>query len=116
MTDNTERRLAALLAQISEMIDSRLPQEGIKATPGLQMWQFWIAIGTMIFYSGATWVQIQNNSEAIAAHSEWDKERTEKMEKGIKGNSASMASHFQWELEHELKAKDAEIRKLKASK
>jgi len=115
MTDAAERRLAGLLAQISEMLDNRLPQEGVKPS-GLSMWQFWIVIGTMIFYSGATWVQIQNNSEAIAAHAMWDKERSDKMEKVIKGNSASMASHFQWELEHELKLKEAEIKKLKARK
>ena len=37
MTDATERRLAGLLAQISEMIDDRLPQEGIKASAGFAM-------------------------------------------------------------------------------
>ena len=61
MTDATERRLAALLVQISEMIDSRLPSDGIKQNK-FAMWQFWIVIGTMIFYSGATWIQIQDNS------------------------------------------------------
>ena len=105
MTDATERKLAGLLSQISEMIDSRVPQEGIKANAGFAMWQFWVVIGTMVFYSGASWWQINNNSEATKANAEH-----------IEGNSESLAAHFQWELEHELAAKDAEIQKLRTTR
>ena len=104
MTDATERRLAGLLAPINEMLDNRLPKEGVKPS-GLSMWQFWVAIGTMIFYTGATWIKIEDNTEDNKLQNEQ-----------IKSNSDSLAAHFQWELEHELAAKDAEIRKLKARK
>jgi len=115
MTDATERRLAALLVQISEMIDSRLPSEGIKQN-NFSMWQFWIVIGTMIFYSGATWIQIQDNSEAFEKHAAWDKEKTAELETQIEDNKQGLVSHMQWELEHELEAKDVQIRALKARK
>jgi len=104
-----------LLAQISEMIDNRLPQEGIKQN-GFAMWQFWVVIGTMVFYSGATWIQIQDNSAAIAKHTEWDVKNTDKIQAKIKENNESLVAHFQWELEHELEKKDAEIKKLKAAR
>jgi len=116
MTDATERRLAGLLAQISEMIDSRLPQEGIKSGGGFAMWQFWVVIGTMLFYSGATWFQIQENSKAIAEHMEWDVTKTDKLQATIKDNGDSLVAHMQWELEHELAAKDAQIKKLRRGK
>jgi len=111
MTDATECRLA----QISEMIDNRLPQEGVKQN-GFAMWQFWVVIGTMVFYSGATWIQIQDNSAAIAKHTEWDVKKTDKMQKSIKENGNSLVAHIQWELEHEIAIKDAEINKLKAAR
>ena len=116
MTDATERRLAGLLAQISEMIDNRLPQEGIKANNGFAMWQFWVVIGTMVFYSGATWIQIQDNSAAIAKHTEWDVTKTNKMQAGIKENGDSLVAHYQWELEHEIAIKDAQIKKLRTAR
>jgi len=116
MTDATERRLAGILSQISEMIEQRLPEEGIKRNAGFAMWQFWVAIGTMVFYSGATWIQIQDNSKTIEKHMAWDVKRTDKMQKTIKENGDSLAAHFQWELEHEIAAKDAQIEKLKAAR
>jgi len=105
MTDATERRLAAILAQISEMIDNRLPEEGIKHNSGFAMWQFWVVIGTMLFYAGAAWWQGNSNTEAIAINS-----------KHISENEETLVHHMQWELEHELAAKDAQIRALKARK
>jgi len=102
MTDATERRLAGLLAQISEMIDSRLPPEGIKANSGLAMWQFWLAIATIVFFAGTTVIQIENNSDATKVNAEH-----------ITGNSESLTAHMQWELEHALAIKDAEIEKLR---
>jgi len=113
MTDATERRLAGLLSQISEMIDSRLPPEGIKANAGFAMWQFWVVIGTMLFYSGASWWQINTNSETIEKHMAWDKQRTIDLQNQIKDNEDGLVTHMQWELEHELEAKDAEIKKLR---
>ena len=116
MTDATERRLAGLLSQISEMIDSRLPPEGIKTNGGFAMWQFWVVIGTMVFYSGATWIQIQENSKTLEKHMAWDVKKTEKMQESIKENGNSLVAHIQWELEHELEKKDAEIKKLKGAR
>ena len=104
MTDATERRLAGLLAQISEMIDNRLPQEGIKQN-GFAMWQFWVVIGTMLFYSGALWWQINTNSEAVSVNA-----------KHIAENGESMVQHIQWELEHEIAIKNAEIKKLRSAR
>ena len=111
MTDATECRLA----QISEMIDNRLPQEGVKQN-GFAIWQFWVVIGTMVFYSGATWIQIQDNSAAIAKHTAWDVKNTDKMQAAIKENEDSLAAHLQWELEHEIALKDAEIKKLRTAR
>jgi len=105
MTDATERRLAGLLAQISEMIDSRLPEDGIKHNSGFAMWQFWVVIGTMLFYSGASWWQINNNSEAVSVNA-----------KHIAENGESIVQHMQWELEHELAVKDAQIKKLRTAR
>jgi len=116
MTDATERRLAGILSQISEMIDSRLPPEGIKANNGFAMWQFWVVIGTMVFYSGATWIQIQDNSKAIAKHTAWDAKNTDKMQAAIKENEDNLAAHLQWELEHEISIKNAEIKKLRTAR
>jgi len=105
MTDATERRLAGMLSQIIEMIDSRLTPDGIKHNAGFAMWQFWVVIGTMLFYSGASWWQINTNSKATKVNAEH-----------IEDNSESLAAHFQWELEHEIAIKDAEINKLKAAR
>jgi len=113
MSDQMERRMAALLSQISEMIESRLPPDGIKGNAGLAMWQFWLAIGTLLFYSGVTWIQIQNNAAAIEEHSRWDKEKTSELSADIKGNRERMVSHMQWELSQKLKMKDKEINELK---
>jgi len=103
MTDATERRLAGILSQISEMIEQRLPEEGIKHNAGFAMWQFWVVIGTMLFYSGASWWQINNNSKAVAVNAEH-----------ITENGESLVQHMQWEMEHEIELKNAEIKALKA--
>ena len=99
MTDEAENTLN----QIREMIEQRLPQEGIKANAGLSMWQFWLAIATIVFFAGATTIQIQNNSESTKINAEH-----------IEGNTESLAAHMQWELEHEIAVKDQQIKALKA--
>ena len=116
MTGSTERRLAGALTQISELLDSRLPQEGSQPAVGFAMWQFWVVIGTMVFYSGATWIQIQDNSKAIAKHTAWDAKNTDKMQAAIKENEDNLAAHLQWELEHEISIKNAEIKKLRTAR
>ena len=111
MTNVTERQLARILEQINETIDSRLPPEGIKQS-NFAMWQFWLAIATVIFFAGTITIQIQNNAATLEKHTIWDKEKTAELQANIDDNHTGLVSHMQWELEHELQLKNEEIKAL----
>ncbi|MFQ5335161.1 MAG: hypothetical protein ACE5DN_03705 [Flavobacteriales bacterium] len=109
MTDSEERRIAGILSQMGEMLDHRLPTEMPRKRPE---WQIWTFIIVAVFYGGASWYQIEQNSKSINKHLEADAKRVAAMEADIDDNKENMVSHMQWELEHEIELRDERLQAL----
>ncbi len=109
MTDATERRLAALLAQMKEMLEDRLPAEMPEKRPD---WQVYTFLAGVIFMSGALWYQVLGNTRSMHELMARDTAQHKEIHKEIDANRDNLTAHLQWELQHELAQKDAVIRQL----
>jgi len=110
MTDATERRLAGILVQINEMLDSRLPEHLPQKRPD---WQVYTFLAGIIFMSGALWYQVIGNTASLHEMMRQNEAAHKAMRGDIEDNKHGLVAHMQWELEHELEQKDNIISRLK---